>query len=317
MIIFDLEWNRGYDKTPLDEILQIGAVRMDRLGGRVTDTFNIFICPRVHKKFSPGAKELPELSASLASGVDFPAAFAAFRRWCGEETEFASWGGDDFLTLRKSCAYWGVPFPTLPKMYDLQTAFAAAAGTRQQIALHRAVEYCGIPDTFTFHNALNDALYTAILGEWVPALSLALHITDPAARKRPSFCSLPYPPQPRLRLGPEASPGTLLNAKKSRRAACPLCGQAAWIQQWYAVRGRFYAMFRCPAHGRFPCRLTLSQGEDGQWRGRLAVPEITPELLLEFQAAMNTGKKYVCHTSGRKRKRRRRTRGRSAARNQA
>ena len=28
MIVVDLEWNRGYDKTPLDEILQIGAVRL-------------------------------------------------------------------------------------------------------------------------------------------------------------------------------------------------------------------------------------------------------------------------------------------------
>lgn len=57
MIIFDFEWNRGYDKKPLDEILQIGAVRVDRLGGPVTDTFNVYIRPVVHKKFDPGAKK--------------------------------------------------------------------------------------------------------------------------------------------------------------------------------------------------------------------------------------------------------------------
>ena len=28
MIILDFEWNRGYDGKPLDEILQIGAVRL-------------------------------------------------------------------------------------------------------------------------------------------------------------------------------------------------------------------------------------------------------------------------------------------------
>ena len=32
MIVLDLEWNRGYDKKPLDEVLQIGAVRMDWAG---------------------------------------------------------------------------------------------------------------------------------------------------------------------------------------------------------------------------------------------------------------------------------------------
>ena len=60
MIIWDLEWNRGYDRTPLDEILQIGAVRVAGLGGPVLDTFNAYIRPAVHKKFDPGARRLPE-----------------------------------------------------------------------------------------------------------------------------------------------------------------------------------------------------------------------------------------------------------------
>ena len=37
MIVFDIEWNHGCDESPLDEILQIGAVRLDRLGGRILD----------------------------------------------------------------------------------------------------------------------------------------------------------------------------------------------------------------------------------------------------------------------------------------
>lgn len=39
MIILDLEWNRGYDNRPLNEILQIGAVRIERLGGPIVGTF--------------------------------------------------------------------------------------------------------------------------------------------------------------------------------------------------------------------------------------------------------------------------------------
>lgn len=38
MIIFDLEWNHGYKPRLPDEILQIGAVKVDRLGGRIIDT---------------------------------------------------------------------------------------------------------------------------------------------------------------------------------------------------------------------------------------------------------------------------------------
>lgn len=39
MIVLDLEWNHSYDKTN-HKILQIGAVKVDRLGGPVLDTFN-------------------------------------------------------------------------------------------------------------------------------------------------------------------------------------------------------------------------------------------------------------------------------------
>lgn len=64
MVILDLEWNRGYDNTPLDEILQIGAVRVEYLGGPVTDMFNAYIRSTVHKKFDLGAKQLPDLQIS-------------------------------------------------------------------------------------------------------------------------------------------------------------------------------------------------------------------------------------------------------------
>ena len=96
MIILDLEWNRSYDKKPLDEILQIGAVRVDRLGGPVTDTFSVYIKPSVHKKFDPGAKSLPELQASKDSTVGFSTAMESFRKWCGPEGSYA------FLTATPS-----------------------------------------------------------------------------------------------------------------------------------------------------------------------------------------------------------------------
>lgn len=83
MIILDLEWNQGYDKTVLDEVLQIGAVRVDRLGGPITDTFCAFIRPRVHKKMKQMARYLPELRRSLDSETTFPEAMGAFLDWCG------------------------------------------------------------------------------------------------------------------------------------------------------------------------------------------------------------------------------------------
>ena len=128
MIVLDLEWNRGYDNKPLEEILQIGAVRLDRLGGRILDTFDIRIKPCVHKRFNRAAKALPEAESYQRATVRFPEALRRFLDWCGEETEFAGWGSDDFLTLRQNCAYWKVPVPKLPRVYDLQAAFSLLLG---------------------------------------------------------------------------------------------------------------------------------------------------------------------------------------------
>lgn len=304
MIVLDLEWNRGYDKTPLDEILQIGAVRLDRPGGRVTGTFCAFIRPRIHRKLNRTAKELPEVAVSLASDVDFPDAYDSFLRWCGGETEFAAWGADDLDILAKNCAFWELAPPPVERLYDLQTAFALTLGTRQNIALWWAVEYCQIPECFTYHNALNDCVYTAAVSGWIPGENLALSLLSPQAL-RFAGVSLPVPP-PR-HVGPFPSLTAGLNARESRRAACPLCGASFLIQSWqYCREGTYYVPLRCPAHGRYLCRLTLAPGEDGQWRGALEVPPISPALLTDYDAACRVDLVHLCKASRRRKNRRRR-----------
>ncbi len=168
MIVMDLEWNRSYDKKRLDEILQIGAVRVAEPGGKILSSFNIFIKPRVHKRFDPGARKLPDLQCSIDCDTDFATAWAAFTDWCGDEREFAFWGPDDFGVIKQNCAFWGVDAIEPERVYNFQRAFAHAFGTpTQMMALGRVVDYLNIPDVFDFHNALYDAMYTALIGAWL------------------------------------------------------------------------------------------------------------------------------------------------------
>ena len=164
----DLEWNRSYDKKKLDEILQIGAVRTAHTGGPIRSTFNAFIKPRVHRRFDPGAKKLPDLQSAIDSETTFAEAWAAFTDWFGDDRVFAFWGPDDFGVIRQSCAYWGVEGFEPEKVYNYQRAFAHAYGEpTNMMALWRVVDYLGIPDIFDYHNALNDAMYTALVGAWL------------------------------------------------------------------------------------------------------------------------------------------------------
>lgn len=310
MIVLDLEWNRGYDKKPLNEILQIGAVRIERLGGPVLDTFNAYIKPAVHKKFDLGAKVLPELQASLSSNLSFAAAMEQLRAWCGGETIFACWGWGDLDILAENCKYWGLSPLEAEKTYDFQRAFSDRLQTSQQLSLWRAVEYCRIPDVFTFHNALNDALYTSILGQWLTLEALENESARRGGRRAILRLSkLPFSPQPRQKIGPFPTPGEVLNAKLSRKPPCPLCGQKGCVIRWHFARPRngelprqYYAVFSCPEHGRFLCRLTLANLEDGQWRGRRCVPVLTPEVMRDYAAALEEGV-YLCKGAGKRHRR--------------
>lgn len=310
MVIFDLEWNRGYDRNPLNEVLQIGAVRVETLGGPVADVFDAYIKPVVHKKFDVGASALPELREYKARGGSFVRALTAFRDWCAGETVFASWGRGDLDILEENCSYWNVSPLKAEKVYDLQGAFAHMLGTEQSIALWRAVDYCGIPDSFTFHNARNDALYTALVGARLTQEALAYVPPPKGIKVALRFCAQPFPRQPRRKVGPLPTAEQLLDARESRKPPCPICGKAGVVTRWCTPQKgasgprQYFGVFTCPVHGRFLCRLSTAQRPDGLWTGRRAVPALTQALVQEYTAAAR-GQVHVCKGGGRRCRRRR------------
>ena len=300
MIVFDIEWNHGCDDTPLDEILQIGAVRLDRLGGTITGVFNVSICPSVHRELGVMAREVLDMEQFERSQWDFPTAVSAFWDWCGEECMFATWGNSDVEVLRRNCAFWNLPEPKLDEVYDIQESFSALLGTTQRIALYRAVEYCGIPDCLDCHNALNDAVYTAVIGEWLSADELRLCALP---RRIQRLSTSEHVMQIRRRVGPFSTLDALLNARDSRKVFCPHCGRRISVSTWYYnTVHQYYADFCCPEHGWFVCRLNASRREDGSWRGRLTVPAVTPKLKREFYEATKCDC-YICKTRALQRKR--------------
>jgi len=304
MIILDLEWNRGYDKKAVDEILQIGAVRVDRLGGPILDTYNAYIKPVIHKKFDLGAKKLPELRRSLDSELTFAQALEGFRVWCGEDREFAGWGCDDFRTLERNCDFHGLPHFEIGEMRDIQRAYCRAVGSANaQMALWRAVQYCNIPDVFCYHDALNDAMYTASLCAWLTEEDFLWEPPKAEHRRRLRFSELPFVPRPCRKIGPLPGAEAVLDSKDSRRPVCPICGERVWVVEWSSEDGVcYYAPFRCREHGRFLCRLTLVPVGDGSVRGELDVPALTPELLADYERALD-GTLHHCKPLRRRRRR--------------
>lgn len=293
MIILDLEWNSGCDEEKLEEILQIGAVKVDRLGGPVRDSFLINIRPRIHKQLCLNARLLPDAEECRRSGVLFPEAVEAFLRWCGEEKEFAAWGTGDFKVLRQNAERWELDCAFPEETLNLQAAFSHTLHAGRQIALYKAVEYCRIPDSFTFHNALNDAMYTALVAGFVTAEAVELARKSSKASRRAQV-------RKAGRTGPFESWAQALNSPADRHPACPKCGKRCGVGQWfYHTPETCYAMFRCGAHGRFVCKLELEREEEG-WLGRLSVAPMTREAGKEYLDAKRD-KAFRCAVTAQKR----------------
>lgn len=314
MIVFDLEWNSGYfEKLKLNEIIQIGAVKFDFARGRILDTFNAYIKPSIHKRYSPVIKALPELSLYESSPLDFPCAITAFRNWCAGETQFAIWGTSDFLILKENLRYHNISMPLPPTFYDLQAAFSACAGASGQVALHSAIEYCRIPDIFDYHNAMNDALYTALVSEHIPAGTLDGAVRDPvslAQRQKPSAGL----PKGRRWLGPFQDRDALLVSRGARSAVCPVCGARTRVSQWSWDRGgTYYSKFSCPDHGSFLLQLVSAKSDSGQLWGATSALAWSPKNRALLNAAREVHT-FTCHSkrSGGQR-RGRRPRSRKAA----
>lgn len=80
-VFFDLEWNQGYphsEEEKLDEIIQIGACRMEDWEGKV-ESFSAYIRPTIHKKLHHRVRKmLPLKMETLRRAEGFRAVAGVF-----------------------------------------------------------------------------------------------------------------------------------------------------------------------------------------------------------------------------------------------
>lgn len=200
---------------------------------------------------------------------------------------FASWGGQDIGVLAKNAKHWELPTFTVTESYNLQAAFCRTLDADRQISLETAVSYCQLPAVFSFHNALCDAMYAALVTGWIDPAALPTPPKHKKPQKRKAFFStLEYPSQPRYKVGILPTREKVMNGRKARFAQCPICQERFCVCRWYPLDEQvFYSTIVCPEHGRFPVRLTVTHRTDGQWHGRSTVPVLTDIQRELFQQA--------------------------------
>lgn len=283
MIVIDLEWNSGlYTKVRLDEILQIGAVKVDLTRRKIVDSFNAYLRPRVHKRYSPAVEKLPDLALSEGSELDFPAALEQFLDWCAGDTLFASWGNSDLNVLIQNRDFHKLTAALPDSFLDLQLAFDRRIGCGNNLSLERAAEYCRVPDVFDPHNALYDAMTAWVVADYVPTAML-LDSVRKAGQPLPKGQKA-LPRRETLWRGPFANRELTLINRGCRRGNCPSCSAVNRVSRWFlSDDGRYYGSFACRDCGKeYLLRLELFQDKAGRFWGNNVVRPLTASRAVFF-----------------------------------
>ena len=283
-IVLDMEWNQPWPgtrdamqtlKSPIHgEIIQIGAVRVGE-DQSVQDEFQVLIRPKYYRRLNRKIVKLTGIKDSdlKENGVPFPEAVRQFRKWCGEDIVFLTWGFDDIRILKENLRLFELETKWTDRWFNAQMIFNAQTdGSTTQKALKTAMELMNIEASRPAHDALGDAYHTALV---CSRLNLAEGLRNyaKAVEKHENGFQSVMPPDclERRVLKGYADRAQALEAMKGRENLCPKCGGLLKAQRWIPqTQHRYMARVSCPKCGGFLVRIRLQTMEDGTVRaGRL------------------------------------------------
>lgn len=164
-IVLDMEWNQPFTfermiKEPVmlyGEIVQIGAVKLDE-NYHIVDTFKIMVAPKYYRKMHKTVSRLTGITTEeLQYGFPLAVALKHFRKWCGEEFLFLTWGANDIDMLRDNMKLYELDSDWIPNTYNLQLIFDdQITKENRQVSLTYAMEKI-CESALEAHDALHDA----------------------------------------------------------------------------------------------------------------------------------------------------------------
>ena len=303
-ITLDLEWNQAYAQKALavqrrlsarlrGEVIQIGAVKLDR-HLRVCGSYSVIVKPQYFKKLHKHVSDLTGISQEMMdAGVPLPTAAENFKRWCGEDFVFLTWGPDDVPMLKDNFHVHDLPSEWLDRTYDLQVIFnqQTDGGTKQR-SLEYAMEYFEIPQNLPAHDALNDAYFTALVAakldikEGIRAYDasqgqyLESSVIGDADAGDDGYVTI----------------SEMLDDAVVSAPLCPICHKplTAKGKPLHSKGQRYSYLFECKKHGKMLLSLKLHRNFNETWRAKRTLSLANDERIKEFFASLEL------HTAKRK-----------------
>lgn len=192
-IVYDLEFNQALSKdnniSDLNfEIIQIGALKLNE-NLEVVEVFNRLVKPTAYLEIHPYIEKLTQISTNMVmSHEQFPYVYNEFIDFIGnDEFILCVWGACDIKELMKNIHYHKLEtLDNLQRYIDVQKLMCKHIKTPKgtKIGLRSAVEFFNISVTKEFHDAFNDAYYTAEVFKklYSPEMKYSVYENKPSKR---------------------------------------------------------------------------------------------------------------------------------------
>ena len=296
-ILLDLEWNQAYAEQAMavqkrlgtrlrGEVIQIGAVKMDE-DKQICGSFSVIIKPKFFRRIHRHVMQLTGITQDMIDmGIPLEEANARFRRWCGDNAVFLTWGPDDVPMLTDNLRANGLDTGWVPPVYDLQVIYNMQTdGSSRQRSLEYVMEQFEIEQRLPAHDALNDAYFTALVAA---RLDIKKGIAMYSDRRGQYLDAVEFG---NADVGEKgfSSPEQVLKDDLVEKPECPLCHKRLeFVGKMLHAKGQRYSQLcKCGEHGSLMMNVRLARNINGTFRAKRTIVEADADMIATHQEKLS------------------------------
>ncbi len=295
-ITLDLEWNQAYAEKALavqkrlsrrlrGEVIQIGAVKLDK-NLKPAGSYSVVVKPKYFKKIHKHVSVLTGITQEqMDLGISLPEAAERFRKWCGRDFVFLTWGPDDIPMLKENFRVHEISTEWLDSVYDLQPIFNKQTdGIDKQRSLEFAMEYFEIPQNLPAHDALNDAFFTALVAE---KLDIEEGIRSYNERRGDILLETVIGDADAGEDG-YVTISELLEDCMVKEPSCPICGSMleSKSKTLHSKGQKYTNIYSCKDDGDMLLTLKMHRNFNDTWRAKYTLEIANEKKILDFESGL-------------------------------
>ncbi|MEL7244456.1 MAG: 3'-5' exonuclease [Cyanobacteria bacterium J06573_2] len=172
-LIVDLEATCSNDgSVPREEmeIIEIGAIMLNRSTWEIDSEYQRFIKPVIHPKLTKFCTELTTINQQdVETAATFPEVMIQFKKWIDTYPKniFCSWGNYDKNQFLQDCAFHNLAYPFGSEHRNIKKEFSSYLGTKKKFGITQALDNLGLKFEGVHHRGIDDARNIATIYQYM------------------------------------------------------------------------------------------------------------------------------------------------------